>query len=147
MSGSKSRVCYANYMLLLLFSFSLRNELGMAYQEKFLGLGEKVKVNVMNRLGKGQSLSLHCQSKDNDLGQQSVADGGEYGWDFTTNIIGNTLFYCDMGWKSTDQFHFDSYTSTRDHVRCKTDCTWLVAGEGIYGKNDQTGFWEFIYHW
>lgn len=107
----------------------------------------KVHVSIMNRLGDGENVTLHCQSKDNDLGQQNVADGSEFGWDFSVNTAGTTLFYCDMAWQNVPQYHFDAYDFGRDFVRCETQCLWLVSTEGMYGLNGRTGFWEYIYHW
>lgn len=106
-----------------------------------------IHAGVMNRLGSGKSMTLHCQSKDNDLGQQIVEDGGEFGWDFAVNVIGTTLFFCDLGWESVGEFHFDAFSFGRDFVRCESECLWIVAEEGVYGLNGQTGFWEYAYPW
>lgn len=118
-----------------------------------LALGEtvvsgKVHASVTNRLGGGESINLHCQSKDNDLGEHRVEDGGELGWDFFVNVVGTTLFYCDVSWESFGGFHFDAYSFERDWGgRCESRCQWLISKEGMYGLNDQTGFWEFLYPW
>ncbi|RDX63267.1 Self-incompatibility protein S1, partial [Mucuna pruriens] len=105
-------------------------------------------VSIKNNLGSGKNMSLHCQSKDNDLGTQNIVYGDEFGWDFSDNVIGSTLFFCDLGWQNVQQFHFDAYSFARDMVRCDgVGCSWLVAAEGIYGLNGQTGFWEFLYQW
>lgn len=107
-----------------------------------------VRVSVMNRLGSDKVMSLHCKSRDNDLGEQRVADGSEFSWDFDKNIWGTTQFFCDLGLnQSADSFQFNSYEFGRDFVRCENQCLWLVSGEGMYGLNDQTGFWEFMYQW
>ncbi|KAI6685103.1 hypothetical protein NL676_031016 [Syzygium grande] len=58
----------------------------------------EVHVSIKNRLGSGKNMTLHCQSKDDDLGEQTVEDGGKFGWDFDVNVWGTTLYYCDMGW-------------------------------------------------
>ncbi|KAJ6980824.1 hypothetical protein NC653_024244 [Populus alba x Populus x berolinensis] len=86
-------------------------------------------------------------SKDDDLGQQDIADGSEFGWDFSLNAWGTTLFYCDMEWENARRSHFDAYSFSRDHTRCETQCSWLISKEGMYGMNGQTGFWEFMYDW
>ncbi|XP_058084013.1 self-incompatibility protein S1-like [Magnolia sinica] len=110
-------------------------------------VSDKVHVSLMNRLGGGRSMNVHCQSKDNDLGEHIVTDGGEFGWDFSVNVIGTTLFYCDMGWDKVSEFHFDAFSFDRDWRRCTSQCLWLFSKEGVYGLNDQTGFWEFLYFW
>ncbi|KAL5981757.1 hypothetical protein ACLOJK_015820 [Asimina triloba] len=107
----------------------------------------KVHVSLMNRLGDGKSMNIHCQSKDNDLGEHTVAEGEEFSWDFSVNAFGTTLFYCDLGWGKISDFHFDSFSAGRDRRRCSSQCLWLVAKEGVYGLNDETGLWEFMYGW
>ncbi|KAL2338847.1 hypothetical protein Fmac_013293 [Flemingia macrophylla] len=104
-------------------------------------------VSIKNMLGSGRNITLHCQSRDNDLGNQNVADGDEFGWDFSDNVFGTTLFFCDLGWQKVQNYHFDAYSFARDTVRCYAGCSWLVSAEGIYGLNGQTGFWEFWYQW
>ncbi|XP_027368727.1 self-incompatibility protein S1-like [Abrus precatorius] len=105
-------------------------------------------VSIKNTLGSGKNMTLHCQSKDNDLGKHIIADGDEFGWDFSDNVTGTTLFFCDLGWEKVEGYHFDAYSFARDMVRCgAAGCSWLVSAEGIYGLNRQTGYWEFIYHW
>ncbi|KAG9460036.1 hypothetical protein H6P81_004544 [Aristolochia fimbriata] len=107
----------------------------------------RVHVSVMNRLGEGKRLSLHCRSKDDDLGQQTVTDGGEFGWDFSVNAWGTTLFYCDMGYGYYLNMSFDAFSYGRDWRRCHSCCLWLVSAEGVYGLNGGTGLWEFMYFW
>ncbi|KAL6973485.1 hypothetical protein U1Q18_027672 [Sarracenia purpurea var. burkii] len=108
---------------------------------------EEVHVSIKNRLGEGKTMSIHCQSKDNDLGNHTVADGGKFGWDFSPNIWGTTLFYCDLAWDRVGEYHFDAYNFGRDSGRCKSQCLWLVAREGVYGLNGETNLWEFMYNW
>ncbi|KAK7264828.1 hypothetical protein RJT34_32440 [Clitoria ternatea] len=104
-------------------------------------------VSIKNKLGSGKNMTLHCQSKDNDLGTHDIADGDEYGWEFSDNVFGTTLFFCDLGWEKVADYHFNTYSFGRDFVRCNAGCSWLVSAEGIYGLNGQTGLWEFMYHW
>jgi hypothetical protein len=122
-------------VFLLVFSFSR------------MVLSDDVHASIKNRLGNGENLSIHCQSKDDDLGQQDIADGSEFGWDFSVNAWGTTLFYCDMEWENARRSHFDAYSFSRDHTRCEPQCSWLISKEGMYGMNGQTGFWEFMYDW
>ncbi|TKY54352.1 Plant self-incompatibility S1 [Spatholobus suberectus] len=104
-------------------------------------------VSIKNKLGSGKNMTLHCQSKDNDLGKQNIEDGDEFGWDLSDNVTGTTLFFCDLEWENVDEYHFDAYSFARDWVRCDAGCSWLASAEGIYGLNGQTGYWEFIYQW
>jgi len=104
-------------------------------------------VSIKNRLGSGKNMSLHCKSRDDDLGEQNIAEGKEFGWNFNVNFLQTTLFFCDLAWEKVPQYYIEAYNYARDHVRCDTGCSWLVASEGIYGLNGQTGLWEFMYNW
>ncbi|XP_057731844.1 self-incompatibility protein S1-like [Arachis stenosperma] len=105
-------------------------------------------VSIKNRLGSGKNMTLHCKSKDTDLGEHSIAYGDEFGWDFHDDVVGTTLFYCDLEWERVQEYHFDAYDFHRDFVRCGSDgCSWLISAEGMYGSNSQTGIWEFMYYW
>ncbi|XP_010248454.1 PREDICTED: uncharacterized protein LOC104591361 [Nelumbo nucifera] len=96
----------------------------------------------MNRLGNGQSMNVHCQSGDDDLGNQVLADGDEFGWAFSTNTLGTTLFYCNVNWFKNDWFHFDAYSHERDWSRCRSECRWRVSEDGLYLHNQKNGEWE-----
>nr|POE61244.1 hypothetical protein CFP56_61490 [Quercus suber] len=41
------------------------------------GIKGKVRVRVVNKLGSGMIMNIHCQSHDNDLGYLAVPDGLE----------------------------------------------------------------------
>lgn len=112
-------------------------------------VSQEVHASVKNRLGNGKNITLHCQSKDDDLGPQNVTDGSDFGWDFSVNVVRTTLFYCDMDWENVKkyQYHFDAYDFSRDFVRCQNQCSWLASAEGMYGLNGGTGFWEYMYQW
>lgn len=126
-------------VLLILMVVRLRQGLSESVET------EKVHASVKNRLGNGRNMRVHCQSKDNDLGEQVVSDGSEFGWDFSVNVWGTTLFYCDTEWDQVQDYHFDAYSFERDFVRCHSQCSWLFSIQGIYALNNATGFWEFFY--
>ncbi|PON76203.1 Self-incompatibility protein [Parasponia andersonii] len=112
-----------------------------------LPVSANVQASITNKLGSGKNLSLHCQSKDDDLGQQNISNDASFSWEFSVNPWGTTLFFCVLGWESVGNYEFDAYSFARDRVRCENRCAWLVSAEGIYGLNDQTGFWEYVYSW
>ncbi|KAJ0980073.1 hypothetical protein J5N97_015547 [Dioscorea zingiberensis] len=102
----------------------------------------RTSVHILNRLGEGKNLSVHCKSKDDDLQQQTVAEGQELVWAFNPNIWGTTLFFCDLN--PTLNFAFDAYDYKRDQVRCASQCHWLVAAEGMYALNEAAHLWAYI---
>lgn len=102
-------------------------------------------ASVMNRLGDSGSITVHCKSGDNDLGVITVADGDEWGFDFSPNVQGTTLFYCDVNGWGNNLYSFDVYAHGRDWNRCESECRWLISKEGMYALNRITGFWEYFW--
>ncbi|KAF8393870.1 hypothetical protein HHK36_020068 [Tetracentron sinense] len=106
----------------------------------------EVHVRIMNKLGYGRSMNIHCQSQDDDFGILILPDGYETEWRFSINFWGSTLFYCDVQWdNSLMLYHFDAYSTDRDLERCQTECRWMITPEGmLYGYNQKYGNWEIM---
>ncbi|KAG0553540.1 hypothetical protein M758_12G019400 [Ceratodon purpureus] len=89
-------------------------------------------VNIWNQVG--EWIQIHCQSGDRDLKEMTLVAGQTFGWGFTPNIWGTTLFHCSFRWGTRHQ-HFDVWT---DHGwdgtkrrPCK-HCEWRVRPDGFY---------------
>ncbi|KAB1199571.1 hypothetical protein CJ030_MR2G020358 [Morella rubra] len=108
-----------------------------------LGTEAKVYVYIVNRLGKGRSMTLRYKSKNNDLGYQVVKDGAEVHWRFGVNFWRTTLFYCNVKWGNSPRYHFDAYSDDRDYERCLHKCLWQIRRCGtLYGYNEASRKWE-----
>ncbi|KAM6544728.1 hypothetical protein CsatB_025464 [Cannabis sativa] len=85
-------------------------------------------VVIRNILDGKEQLSVHCKSKDDDLGVQLLTYNSTFTFKFTRNFWGTTLFFCGFQWK--DQFHrFDIYTP--DGPRCTPEpCLWYIIPSG-----------------
>ncbi|KAM6595787.1 hypothetical protein CsatA_006311 [Cannabis sativa] len=104
----------------------------------------RVKVQVVNRMDdKSSIIDLHCQSKDDDLGSVVLKVGNETEWSFSVNFLGTTLFYCDVKWSnSSSRYSFDAYDAVRDYTRCRTQCRWIISGQGsLYGYDQHHDIW------
>ncbi|KAF5736671.1 hypothetical protein HS088_TW14G00821 [Tripterygium wilfordii] len=87
---------------------------------------EKTTVYIYNYLGPNTDLTIHCRSKNDDLGEHILSFLSDFRFTFKPNIWGTTLFYCSMSWPG--QFHsFDIYVDGRDG--CKA-CPWQVKTTG-----------------
>ncbi|MBA0692676.1 hypothetical protein Goari_010213 [Gossypium aridum] len=86
----------------------------------------KVHVLIYNDLQNGADLTIHCKSKNDDLGVHLLTYRNDYEFKFRPSILLDTWFYCSMQWNGTMHW-FDIYTSKRDTC---TFCLWNVRPEG-----------------
>ena len=87
-------------------------------------LGEHVKIH--NSLEGSLDLTVHCKSKDDDLGVHLLHPGDNYGFSFNERIIfGNTLFFCSFIWNG-ELHYFDIYQGG-DLSKTNCDyCNWNI---------------------
>ncbi|KAL7003701.1 hypothetical protein U1Q18_004850 [Sarracenia purpurea var. burkii] len=98
-------------------------------------------VRVTNQLEKGLNLSLHCKSKDDDLGIHVLQNQEFYEWSFRNNIWGTTRFYCYL--QSLRRSNsFDVYRQGM----CSAHCNWFVRPEGTCLET-QKPYRSFCYPW
>ncbi|OVA18532.1 Plant self-incompatibility S1 [Macleaya cordata] len=95
-------------------------------------------------------MALHCKSKNDDLGLQSLKYKQSFSWKFKINFWKTTLYFCYMGWNETDgklvQGSFDIYSAKRDWSRCGTQCFWSAHTDGVFFKSNQ-GYYKLMYPW
>lgn len=106
----------------------------------------KYHVYIINNLGDDTTLTIHCRSKDDDLGTHSLPFEADFHWSFHINIGRTTLFYCDMNWDYI-KGHFDVFVAKRDTVRCGTKCVWRVDRDGLYLYIAKDEEYELQYRW
>ncbi|KAK8482923.1 hypothetical protein V6N11_019803 [Hibiscus sabdariffa] len=78
---------------------------------------KKTHVQINNDLGSGIDLTVHCKSKDDDLGERHLGYHNNFDFGFRPSIFQNTLFFCSFQWNGL--FHrFDIYVQIRDSLLC-----------------------------
>ncbi|CAJ2669241.1 unnamed protein product [Trifolium pratense] len=91
-------------------------------------------------------LTVHCKSKDDDLGFHTLKFGGTYTFSFRPivfPIFKNTLFFCGFTWPKNPHRHYlDIYDQALD--RCKF-CNWKINQTG--GIKIDTDGKEYFYEW
>ncbi|OWM82910.1 hypothetical protein CDL15_Pgr005310 [Punica granatum] len=92
----------------------------------------KTKVEIFNIMLTGSSLTIHCKSKDDDLGTHVVPANQSYGFEFEVDSSGTTLFFCKASWEH-GHAEFDIYKASRDGSRCSDYCKWEAAEDAIVG--------------
>ncbi|XP_050216276.1 S-protein homolog 5-like [Mercurialis annua] len=124
-------------------SFTKQSFLAMFYMllmaTSSLGqLKHKTLVRVTNEVG--SDLTVHCKSKDDDLGMKILHPKGSYEFSFWPNFMLSTLFFCRMGWGQQSHY-IDIYIAHRDNDKCGYNCFWVVKPTGpcmLYPKDKQT---------
>lgn len=97
----------------------------------------KITVSISNFLAESYKdiynldLTVHCKSKDDDLGAHVVGFLEDYEFRFNPNIWRTTLFHCTMAWPSHFH-HFVIYDQSRDGGCILNDsyCVWRVIDSG-----------------
>ncbi|KAJ4722886.1 Self-incompatibility protein [Melia azedarach] len=91
------------------------------------------------------NFTIHCKSKDDDLGTHVVEPEDNYDWEFRVNLFETTLFFCSVKWHD-GYGTFDLYVAKRDLARCAVDCVWHVTKDGLYGY-DRLHTPDLVYKW
>ena len=100
------------------------------------GYFKKITVQINNTLENNQELTVHCKSKNDDLGFHTLLPKKTYEFSFKRNAFGDgTLFFCSFTWPEEPQLHyFDIYDQKRDDC---SKCFWEVFkfGACLYGES------------
>ncbi|KAE8659942.1 hypothetical protein F3Y22_tig00116959pilonHSYRG00043 [Hibiscus syriacus] len=88
-----------------------------------------VQVRIYNSLEYTKDLTIHCKSKDDDLGARVLSSGEHFEFQFAPHMFKKTLFFCSMAWDGQSHW-FDIYEEDRDGDCNSSRCTWDVKQNG-----------------
>ncbi|KAL0694045.1 hypothetical protein Bca4012_061225 [Brassica carinata] len=113
-------------------------------------ISEEKRVEITNTLGNGDStLTLHCKSKNDDLGVQTLAPGSTWSFNFKPAIFGTTLFFCNFKWDRESHW-FDIYDDNRDGPRQDNPCylcSWNIYRSLACRFDESTDRFDLCYDW
>ncbi|KAK9183229.1 hypothetical protein WN944_026378 [Citrus x changshan-huyou] len=66
---------------------------------------------------KSEDVTVHCKSKDDDLGSHVLKTGQDFQWNFHANSGGTTLYFCHVTTKEKFK-QFDAFKWPNDRQRC-----------------------------
>lgn len=90
--------------------------------------GDGKTVRIMNDLGGGLFLTVHCKSTNHDLGTKVLSpDPNNNSFEFSFPSA-KTQYSCSFEWPGV-QHSFDIYVESRDAAKCD-QCDWLIASSG-----------------
>lgn len=87
----------------------------------------KTYLRISNYMAK--KLTVHCKSKDDDIGVQILAPQASFEFSFRPNFWNSTLYFCQFIWEGGSHW-FDIYVQTRDQHACVKHCNWFVTKTG-----------------
>lgn len=97
---------------------------------------EQVTVEMTNAITPNTALTVHCKSKDDDLGPHVLQNGQMYSFSFKVNWFLTTRFFCNFQWKSPqgaiESKWFDIYVA-KPNFTC-TKCEWLIKADSVCRK-------------
>ncbi|GAV70307.1 Self-incomp_S1 domain-containing protein, partial [Cephalotus follicularis] len=88
----------------------------------------KTHVQIKNMIAPNVYLTVHCKSKDDDLGQQVLKYNENFDFYFKVNVWATTLFFCRFQWESTSHW-FDIYKYSRDFLNWQ-ERLWHIKPDG-----------------
>ncbi|CAL5184564.1 unnamed protein product [Lathyrus oleraceus] len=94
---------------------------------------DKVTVTITNALQNNMQLGLHCHSKDDDLGFQTLRTSQSFAFTFRPNFFTiNTLYFCSFTW-AKEVHYFDVYIQRRDFESsdCRHTCDYIIKESGL----------------
>ncbi|GAV59088.1 Self-incomp_S1 domain-containing protein, partial [Cephalotus follicularis] len=100
-------------------------------------------VTITNTLQ--SNVTIHCKSKDDDLGEHVLSHDDSFRWHFIVNFSRTTLFFCGF----TSQYGrgvYDIVKARRDMERC-SQCLWEVKEDGVHGYKDNATTDDIWYKW
>ena len=108
---------------------------------------EAVDLKITNNLENGSVLTIHCKSKNDDLGIHALRIGGTFEFHFEPRFLfPTTQFYCSMDWIGASHY-FDVYIYKRDLQQCVSNCWWSVKQAGPCLYNNRSGKYDHCYPW
>lgn len=135
---------------LLFFAFCLSHvSQCCAASSKYALPGSRWSVTIYNFQSHG-TMSVHCKSKDDDLGKHWLDTDQKYDWQFRENFWRRTLYWCNFrsyhGYASFEVF----WPEKKDWLsyRCNYEtCIWAAKDDGFYLKNIPENKFELVHPW
>ncbi|KAI3923685.1 hypothetical protein MKW98_011315 [Papaver atlanticum] len=108
-------------------------------------------VNVSNEISQSVILNINCRSIQDDLGRHALSYQQNIHWHFKMDLLGTTLFWCDMWWNDASgkliSGEYDLYDFGRDYKRCQNYCHYPIRRDGVYAWFSKTQEYRLVYAW
>ncbi|XP_026377177.1 S-protein homolog 29-like [Papaver somniferum] len=104
-----------------------------------------IHASVRNDISDKTVLTIHCKSKDDDLGEHKLAYGQSFNWTFHQNFMRSTMFWCFMWWTDstgkTIQGSYEVVVEVDDDSYLRIDTSLQYANDLIFGSQAEAKEW------
>lgn len=107
-------------------------------------------VQIQNLIP-NSNITVHCKSKDNDIGEKWLTYNNEFHFKFCEKHLQGTLFFCHWYWDSKEEVN-DVFNDTMMY-ECNYDkgdnnpCYWGAMTDGVYFYDFNKSVWGKQYDW
>ncbi|KAJ8763918.1 hypothetical protein K2173_003700 [Erythroxylum novogranatense] len=134
-------------LVLVLYASAMQRSFAEMEPGRNIHITPVITVRIFNELVEDKAdVTIHCKSKDDDLGVHVVPFGKTYEFSFRENIWGSTLFFCGFNSKGRSVV-FDVFESKRDYERILKYSIWRVRKDGVHGFQEKPTKEDLIFKW
>ncbi|XP_051116123.1 self-incompatibility protein S1-like [Andrographis paniculata] len=104
-------------------------------------LSKRFVVHIVNHVSTQESISVHCNSPDHDIGTHTVLPNDDFNFSFCTRFLG-TYWYCDIARVDAPGLHvkIEAFTPKFNGQylcgKSSRQCYWAVNPDGIFFGKD-----------
>ena len=110
-------------------------------------VAKRARVRIINELTADSNLTVHCKSKNIDMGIRKIRYGEFFEFKVWPHFLGTNLFSCGMVWEDYSTTHyFEIYKGNRDIKSCSV-CWWVIKISGPCMLNYKTREFDICYVW
>ena len=140
----------STFCLIVLVALTSNNMMRFCFAESKLQLPfVRYKVIILNEMT-ASTLTVHCKSKDDDLGEHVLHTGDNYNWSFRENFWISTLFWCHFSSKHGQVSGNVFWTAKWNWLNFQCvhhTCTWVCRDHSIYLYFGSRSAFELMYQW
>ncbi|CAN0920339.1 S-protein homolog 1 [Linum grandiflorum] len=94
-------------------------------------------IHIVNELGGGKSLTVHCKTKKHDLKIHDVTPKSEYQFKFKVSNTSSKTFECNLKNGKKEIVYKAYYEDAELMRRIKMNkCYWIAKDDGLYLRQD-----------
>ncbi|KAI4313537.1 hypothetical protein L6164_026510 [Bauhinia variegata] len=124
-------------LLMIVSTTGFKSDESHSQAKEVLGIFDRT-VEIINSLEGAIDLTVHCKSKDDDLGFHTLQPGQSYQFHFRPELFATTLYFCSFAWPGDPSLHkYDVYDQKRDFCHF---CSWQIHKTNLCRFKEGSGY-------